>query len=224
MSRLVAIICLCGLLWRAVSEGQWVDAPAARRSVQRQGHLGDIISRVGRPATYMEADPVTSAHECTHGINSDMRQQMVTKGFNCFYLLEGRAAVVMEPRVTLATIAAKVPPSMRARGYRLYLIDQQRYWNNEPLYILDELSAYLNGATVAAQLGIQDRFCDSFQSTCEFLWYAYVLRDNLPADYDAEPLKSVIKYQTSRYNSLENFGVKREWIKVKTTIRWEKDE
>lgn len=198
-------------LWAAtrVACGQWVRAPEPRRQ-STGGHLGDIVSRVGSPGTYTDSDLVTTAHESTHGYNSDLRQ-IYGSGMNCFYVLNGYAAVVAEPRTTLAAIAARVPPEKRGRNFQLYLVSQRRYGNSEPLYLLDELSAYLNGATVAAELNIPDRFRDSFASSVEFVTYAHVLLNTVPPDYDATPLRNVIRHQIARCLLLREFAINRGW-------------
>ena len=209
MKRLLATLCIW--LCAAAALAQWVQMPSPRRASQHAGYLGDIVSRVGSPGTYMDADLVTSAHECTHDINSDLRQT-AGAGMNCCYVLNGWSARLREPKVTLREIAAKVPLDKRGRGFQLYMVVQRRDWDNEPLYILDELSAYLNGATVAAELKIPDRFRDSYQSSVEFIGYADILAQSVPADYDAEPLRKVIAFQKIRCGLLLAYGKKQGWF------------
>jgi hypothetical protein len=59
--------------------------------------------------------------------------------------------VLREPRLTLAQVAAAVPADMRGGSYSLYLVQQRRHWNGQPLYILDEWVAYLNGTEIAVE-------------------------------------------------------------------------
>ena len=207
MRRLVCAILI--LAWAHVASAQWIEAPKPLRQFG-PGTLGDIGSRGQNPSLYADSDPVTSAHELTHGLNSDMRQSY--PGCNCFYVLHGYAAVLAEPRVTLNRLSRVIPAERRGRGYRLYLIEQQRYWNNEPLYVFDEFSAYLNGARVAVELNLSSRFRESFGSALEFAWYAHYMLGILPKDYDANPFRAVLAYQIKRCKALQHIGIQRGWL------------
>ena len=221
MRRLVCAILI--LAWAHVASAQWIEAPKPLRQFG-PGTLGDIGSRGQNPSLYAESDPVTSAHELTHGLNSDMRQSY--PGCNCFYVLHGYAAVLAEPGVSLNDVALAIPHEHRGRGYKDYLIDSQkdRGWvvfmgermrcvgHTEPLYVFDELSAYLNGARVAVELNLSSRFRESFSSALEFAWYAHYLLGILPKDYDAKPFRAVLAYQIKRCKALQDIGIQRGWL------------
>ena len=192
----------------SIASGQWIEAPAIR-APSSGGYLGDIISRCSSPGTYMDADRVTSAHECTHGVNSDLRQRY--PGCNCFYVLNGHAAVVAEPAITIGQVASAVPANERGRNFQLYLVQQRRDWDRQPLYLFDEMSAYLNGASVAYELGIADRFRDSFTSAVEFTDYGRTLLRLAPRNYDARPLRAVLAYQIKRCQLLREWSIRRGW-------------
>jgi hypothetical protein len=61
------------------------------------------------------------------------------------------------PNTTLSEIAKSIPTELRGRGYQTYLIDQQRWWQNEPLYIMEEMICYKHGSMVRSEMGITSR-------------------------------------------------------------------
>lgn len=94
------------------------------------------------------SDPGNWAHELTHQVNSMFRHAATVKygreGNGC-YIVGGYALTLPEPKLTLADIARQVPPSWRDRTYQTYLVSQRRWWNRQPLYVLDEAAAAHNG-------------------------------------------------------------------------------
>lgn len=155
----IILIVMILLFWGAVfcwgQEPAWTNVPVMRQvnAVQLGPVLADIDSRL--PATgfvssqtYQMADTGTWAHEATHGLNSLIRTRGRGTGVdNALYSLRGRAAVIQEPRpVTISEVARFVPLKLRGKIYQLYMIDQARQWNTEPLYVLDEWTSYCNGA------------------------------------------------------------------------------
>ena len=87
-------------------------------------------------------DKVTAVHEDTHGVNSKLRNSL---GGNCYQLYEGvYVRFASTPRsVTLRQVADAC--EWRGDIYRLYMVSQQRWWNDTPLYPYDEWVAYSNG-------------------------------------------------------------------------------
>lgn len=142
--------------WQSASQGFWKTFNPPE-SVDGQGILQQVISRCteqGRQIAY-EPNITTYCHEATHQLNSRIRLSVGGR-VNAFFVGcdDGHCAVFREPNVTLATVAQYVPRKFRESTYQLYLLDQQQHWNNEPLYILDEWSAYLNGLQCAYELKI----------------------------------------------------------------------
>lgn len=141
---------------------------------------------------------VTSVHECTHGINSQLRNRplrekervpyhpdvticqlplpaltsMMPAGF---YLLQDRAIMLKQPGGTINEAARIVPTSARYSRYNLYMVKQAASWNNEPLYIFDEWVAYRNGAQCliwdAQHGGTHDGNSDFIFAPLEFCTY-----------------------------------------------------
>lgn len=94
---------------------------------------------------------------------------------NAAYCLEGRYLLLPEPSCRLSQIAQAVPQSWRGMSYQLYLVQQQRYWDGQPLYVLDEWTAYLNGlATALDAQGGDGQYSDVLQAV-EFFGYGMVL-------------------------------------------------
>lgn len=126
--------------------------------------LLDIMDHEAPADANNYADRNTLGHETTHGINAYLRHDLNHTGrvANGFYVLDGRGAIVPEPSVRKSQVAALVPPSLRGGRYSTYMAGQPG-WDNRPLYVWDEWSAYVNGAAVAV-----DRFQRGFGATPTF--------------------------------------------------------
>ncbi len=127
---------------------------------------------------YAKGDFVTSCHEITHGINNEIRNKHTEKKYNAFYLLDNKAILMEEPNFRKSQVNQFVPANLRASRFGTYLQGMGE-WEREPLYLLDEMSAYINGAYCATQLrengeGSKDNFDWAF-SVEEFLVYSLAL-------------------------------------------------
>lgn len=163
--------------------------------------LGDIESHMPQSHIYRSSDIVTWAHETTHGLNSNIRNKHGGTGrVNAFYILNNKAVVMQEPNYTLRQLASAVPSNLRGMSYRLYLVQQQQYWNNEPLYVFDEATAYLNGAKVGFEVGhkVESELLQAF----EMIGYALVL---------AEQTKSKEIGDFAHYLYKEAHALKQKW-------------
>ena len=103
----------------------------------------ESMTRAGHPMR-STSDPGNWVHELTHQVNSDQRGVMSRqekREYNSAYILNGLSVCLPEPNVTLAQVAGLVPARMRAGAYKLYMVDQQRWWNRQPLYVLDEATS-----------------------------------------------------------------------------------
>lgn len=148
--------------------------------------LTDIESRMPAKHVYKnEADKANWAHEATHYLNNKLRNSTPEKD-NSFYLLAGRWVAIKEPDTTIKQVAAKVPQNLRdADTYNLYLVRSVGDWNNQPLYLCDEFSAYINGA--ACGIDLQERKLwksgkrgAAIANMLEFTLYCTVLVVSLP--------------------------------------------
>ena len=107
----------------------------------------DIMGHAGRKS--VGDGRSTDAHETTHFVNNQIRNRTPEKD-NAFYCLGGKAYVFPEPRTKKSDCAGYVPRVLRGGRFDLY-VSGQREWNDEPLYVLDEWSAYINGGIVSVQ-------------------------------------------------------------------------
>jgi hypothetical protein len=158
------------------------------RNVNIPGYLGDIESHLNPGHPYKDSDPITWGHEGTHGVNSLLRQNF--PGNNGFYTLDDNCFIAPEPNFKLRDVAKRVPRELRHDGYQLYLVQQQRWWNDSPLYVFDELSSYFNGTMVGVEISRdggnidRSRLVYSFEKIIEFLGYAEAVLDLANQDED----------------------------------------
>jgi len=148
----------------------WTPALPIRTVPWLPDVVADVESHlpVGHP--YKDNDLITYVHESTHGINSLLRNL-----YRCpaFYCLNNKCVLMKEPDTTLSSVADAVPRSLRGIVYHLYLIQAQRWWNDQPTYILSEFSAYANGADARSQLGLKTH--GETQFAVEFIVYSSCL-------------------------------------------------
>jgi disulfide oxidoreductase YuzD len=184
----------------------WTPAPPIRHVTDLPPVLIDIESHLPAGHPYRDADRVTWTHEGTHGINSLLRQK---HGQPAFYVLRNRAVLLREQPTTMAAIADAIPTPLRGDVYRLYLIEMQRYWNEQPTYILDEWVSYTNGAEARQALGIRDR-TETVRYALEFSVYsAYVVGRGDPQ------IKAFYKWQSERVMNLyQRSGVRSAYLDV----------
>lgn len=153
---------------------------------------------------YQSSDLINYAHEGTHGLNSKMRNSFGGAGWNSFYVGGGFCVVLREPKITITQVAQRVPQNQRTGQYQLYLVSQAGSWNDHPLYILDEWSAYCNGTQCANELKIPyggtDRFMLEFVGFSEVL--LQVVKERDPNYPDLENLTNFIAWQKERSRRL----------------------
>ena len=147
---------------------------AAVSSVVGDDAYADVIGHCRTPVT--NETRYTNAHETSHFISSALRRP----GVNGFYLGNGQAILLVEPDVTLADVARYV----RHKGWRFktYFVEA---WNDRPLYVLDEFTAYIWGATVAVQdadSGRRLERTDAVSGCMEFATYAAALAECVEAE------------------------------------------
>lgn len=190
----------------------WVQVQPVR-SFQNAAHgkLGsEIQSMLPAGHIYLTAGEsnVNAAHETTHGVNSRVRQ-MYGSGVNAFFVGQGsdaknNAFVCREPRLRLSDVLARVPGDLRGGGCALYLGRQQRDWNDQPTYCLDEWTAYVNGATVGFDIGRPEWM--ELERAIEFCGYATALvlavEDIDPGYADKDALAAFIGWQLCRVERL----------------------
>jgi hypothetical protein len=123
-------------------------------SVSGVSPIDDVNAMLPGISIYRDSDKITHVHESTHGINSQLRNRF---GRPTFYVMGGVWFHVDEPKTTLSAVARSIPTEKRGDVYKLYCVDAQRWWNNEPSYLIDEMVAYINGAETRKFYGITNR-------------------------------------------------------------------
>lgn len=127
--------------------------------------------------TYWFDDAITAGHETTHGIQAHLRNYVAPAsiGWNAFYVLNNKAAMVKEPNIRKQDIKPYIAMALRGPRYNLYL-EQQTEWDDTPLYVFDEWNAYVNGAEVGVgqvNAGLyQGQWTDAVMGPLEFTAYA----------------------------------------------------
>lgn len=199
----------------------WTNYPAQKSA--RSDRLGAVLTDIEEhlPASYgsqyQDRDPITHAHETTHGINSELRR--LQPGKQGFYCLEGKAAYFKGPRLWLSQIAPLVPVQHRLMLYRGYLVGAAREWNDTPTYILDEWVAYINGAACGIdreRAGLRHRErAGTIYSPVEFIPYVLALCQAIEqgdAAYlqttDGIQFKAFVAYEMRRATTLYWEGMK----------------
>lgn len=132
----------------------------------------DIINHCQNYQQYMQqGDKFTTAHEETHGCNSDIRMD-AGAGMNGFYVGKNRAIALPEPNCKKSDCIKFIPVSMKGYRYDLYVTGQQE-WNDAPLYLFDEFTAYINGALSAIELKRKENYVENvvIDGPIEFITY-----------------------------------------------------
>jgi hypothetical protein len=173
------------------SRVKWVRFSAQNQ--ESSCEWGDFLTDIARhlPSQYGKKyysdDRITHAHETTHGINSHLSNhpEEIVPGrrghgpIYGFYVGHDQAVILTGPRIKLSEAAAMVPSSLRGARYQLYCIDQQKYFEDYPLYLFDEWVAYINGATAGVELTEKKQLemprNDALVAPLEFSIYALAL-------------------------------------------------
>lgn len=221
-------------------EPNWTDYPALRVVTNLGNVLSDIESHMPAGHIYRSSDKITWTHETSHGLASNIRQKNSRAGYcayvdgkpvfksadgiNGFYVLNDRSVVLKEPDSTLTAVANWVPSELRGDVYNLYLVQQRRYWNSEPLYTLDEWVAYSNGSATRADLKITSRG-ETVQYMMEFTVYAISMA--AATKTQDEDIKSFLMWHSKRvmdlYKQNQEFsaysGAESYWNKAKNNSK-----
>ena len=163
------------------------------------------------PAYYHADNPITTTHECTHWANSRLRQSY--RG-GAMYLGNGRFLWVrIEPPITLGSVQRYV--RHRGRLFNQYLnlsrypLTPQPYGpgtlleghEQQPLFLFDELSAYMAGASVAVRS--RGDYSDRVQAACEMAHYAASMWRATPRSYpDREELRRIWIYMALQIDAI----------------------
>lgn len=135
----LAILSLAASIASSVEVVGWCNVTPIR-SVTRYGPIhNEVESRMPEEYARKYRDPscARSAHELAHALNSRLRNQAGGTGKkNAFYCVGGTAMILPEPKIRLSEVVRRGENKVA-----LALSD----WDKCPLYLCDELSAYLIG-------------------------------------------------------------------------------
>ena len=127
----------------------------------------------------------TNAHETSHMISSQLRNEY--KGnLNGFYYNGMSGILIKQPNLTIKDVATYIPENLRGYRYQLYFVDQLKYWNDSPLYIMEEWNCYRIGGSVAVidyQQNKDIERTDAVAGAFEFMIYSTALYMAI-RDYD----------------------------------------
>src|SRR5438876_9267332 len=137
---------------------EWINFPD--QNEESNEDWGDFLTDIARHLPnrygdrYYSDDRITHAHETTHGINSHISNHLRNGRPPAygFYVGNHQAILLSGPQIKLSQVAALIPASLRGSRYQLYCIDQQKYFEDHPLYLFDEWVAYTNGAHAGVEL------------------------------------------------------------------------
>lgn len=108
-----------------------------------KGPHGDALNHCVNYKYYRNpTNSINSTHELTHGINSQIQNKFNMQGYYC---LENREIHLPEASGKKSDCIKFIPTDMRAGRFKTYVTGQQAF-ANQPLYLLDEWIAYINGA------------------------------------------------------------------------------
>jgi hypothetical protein len=164
---------------------------------------------------YQSPDLIIHAHETSHGIHAHLRTQYALKHqrVNCFYVGQHRAAVLAEPKLKLSQIAALVPEPLRLGRFKLYLVGQQKDWENEPLYLFDEWVAYVNGAQAGIEMAQKGLYAadknDAVFALLElnvYAIYTVLATERHDRTYNRTPLTEFLAWNLKRSMALYHAG------------------
>jgi hypothetical protein len=151
---------------------------------------------------------IASRHDAGHGDvheNCHLLINYLNNRWGCpakrqyaLYVLQGRCLVLNEPPLTIADVAAAVPAEHRRGLYPTYLIGQRRYWNRQPLYLLDEWVCYANSIGAPGEGGA-DGYAAEFTRYAETLLTLAEKCDG----YDASGLRVFVRWHADRVRKLQ---------------------
>lgn len=215
------------------SKVEWLEFKA-RKSLKNKewgDYLTDIENHLDESegTNYRDKDFITWAHETTHGINGWMNNKLQDKRTH-YHLYVGydKAVKIKQPKFKITDVANMVPSSLQKGRFKLYLIDQQKGWDNEPVYLWDEWVAYCNGLEAGIEMvnkkllsPPKDTRCDYGFSVIEFSVYAtYVAmaQKKHDSDYDNKQMLEFLAWNLERSMTLYKESQKIYYF------TWDKDE
>lgn len=158
------------------AELAWLNVPEVNSDAAGDSVYADTIRHCSTWRQMADRSKTTTAHECTHGVNSQIRNAGGAR-MNGFYVLGGRGIALPEPGIRKRDVAAFVPAELRGDRFGTYVTGQSA-WDGEPLYLFDEWVAYRNGAECGLDMiarGEQPDQTDLVRGPLEFSIYCLAM-------------------------------------------------
>lgn len=197
----IIIVSIIFLFYISICNAQWIKFASIKNPTNTNCDILEDLSSHSKE-NYYSNDTVNAAHELCHFVNSDIRNKLFRQGYrkhNTFYVLNNVAYLIKEPNnLKLSDIAKSIPTRYRGQVYNLYLIQQQRDWNDTPSYILDEHVAYTIGTMCGIEINDDFRTQDSGHRMIETLIYCHFLK-RLANQPD---INKIVDWQTQRIERL----------------------
>jgi hypothetical protein len=125
---------------------EFIEWPVVARNNDEVSLFGDVMNHTTRDQLVLRHDRNTNVHETLHRINNHIRNTY-NKGnvrYNAFYVFDNKAVLIEEPKSKKSQVPAFVPSSLRTSGrFNTYVLGMNQWWDNQPLYLVDEWSAYV---------------------------------------------------------------------------------
>ena len=209
-----------------IEQVDFIEVNQVSNIVQEDSVYAGIINYSHAPTLDIK-NRMTCAHETTHMINAGLRNSLKKgKNSNVFYLPTGWACVVEEPNMRKSQVAEFIPLNVRGYRYSTYITGATA-WENQPLYLVDEWGAYINGAMVGIDDVNNNRHKDSWTdgvSGCLELSLYCVALSMAIEEYDKEywnnnvHFKSFMKWNLQRAYNTYMIG------KDYPEFKWDKQE
>lgn len=170
----------------------------------------DVIKHCEKPE--INSSRYTSVHESSHFISNALRKGRM--GYNGFYILHDDAVIIKEPPTTIGEVAEYVPSNLRGLRYKLYFVEQRRYWDEQPLYIAEEWNCYTLGGMCAVDDYNNKKELertDAVSGMFEFMVYctalAMCVEDKCPEYWEAnKQFKDFIQYRMDTSSMIFSIG------------------
>lgn len=209
MRTLLLLLLLAAPL--SAQEPKWIDFQPVTARYGASGTYADVMNH-SRESFHGYDTFDTTAHETLHGIHSFLRNRCGGRR-NAVYVGGNRSLLLDEPAIRISHVRSFIPSSLRGSRFQLYLVQQCRWWDNEPLYILDEGVAYLMGARAGLECDTGKQVCDIMVAPLEFSVYAAALglavKTHCPDYWRTQPdFKAFLRYYTRESLTLYRKGIK----------------
>jgi hypothetical protein len=152
------------------------------RKINEKSIYADVLSRSKEKPYGDQYGRDNNVHETLHGIHAELRNQYFLdfkKRMFFLYYDNGLSISLNIPSIKIQNIIPYIPIDLVGKRYNLYFKEQIQYWNDQPLYILDEWVCYILGGEVAVQdyhnnIKYKEK-SDSVSGCLEFSIYAVCL-------------------------------------------------